>query len=65
MNGSVYVGKSAAVSYGGKALIATPLASFSVPNLSGMVQLAAVWHFNGSYSGKALRDIRAAGTAYV
>ena len=53
VNGAVYIGKSAAVRYDGKALISTPLASFSIPNLSGTVKLTAVWHFNGSYSGTA------------
>ncbi len=65
VNGAVSVGKSAAVNYSGRSQIASPLASFSVPNLSGTVQLSAVWHFNGSYSGVALSDIRASGTAVV
>ena len=65
VNGAVYIGKSAAVCYNGSGQIASPLASFSVPNLSGTVQLSVVWHFNGSYSGVALRDIRASGTVIV
>ncbi len=65
VNGDVYVGKSAAVNYSGRSQITSPLASFSVPNLSGTVQLGAVWHFKGSYSGVALGDIRASGTAVV
>ena len=35
VNGAVSVGKSAAVNYSGRSQIASPLASFSVPNLSG------------------------------
>lgn len=65
VNGAVYHGKSAAVNYSGRSQIASPLASFSIPNLSGTVQLSVVWHFNGSYSGVALGDIRASGTAVV
>ena len=65
VNGAVFIGKSAAVNYSGRSQIASPLASFSVPNLSGTVQLSVVWHFNGSYSGTALSDIRASGTAVV
>ena len=65
VNGAAFIGKSAAVNYSGRSQITSPLASFSVPNLSGTVQLSAVWHFNGSYSGVALSDIRASGTAVV
>ena len=65
VNGAVCHGKSAAVNYSGRSQIASPLASFSIPNLSGTVQLSVVWHFNGSYSGVALGDIRVSGTAVV
>ena len=65
VNGAVYHGKSAAVNYSGRSQIASPLASFSIPNLSDTVQLGVVWHFNGSYSGVTLSDIRASGTAVV
>ena len=65
VHGAVYHGKSVAVNYSGRSQIASPLASFSIPNLSGTVQRSVVWHFNGSYSGVALGDIRASGTAVV
>lgn len=65
VNGSVYVGASAAVSYAGKSQIASPLAGFSIPDVSGSVQLTAVWHFNGTYSGVTLNDIQAAATIVV
>ena len=65
VNGAVYIGRSAAVNYSGRSQITSPLASFSIPNLSGTVQLSTVWHFNGSYSGVALSDIRASGTSVV
>ncbi len=64
-NHQTYVAESAAVNYGGSSQISTLLASFSIPNLSGSVQLSAVWHFNGTYSGVALHDISASGNAYV
>ena len=41
------------------------LASFAIPGLSGAVSLSAVWHFNGSYSGTPIGDIRASGVVNV
>ena len=61
VNGMTYGATSTAISYDGRSMISTPLASFSIPNLSGSVQLSAVWHFNGTYSGVPLNEIRAGG----
>ena len=65
VNGMTYAATSAAISYDGRSMISSPLASFSIPNLSGTVQLSAVWHFNGTYSGVPIGDIRASGFATV
>ena len=65
VNGAVYLANSAAVNYLGSAMGTNFLARFTIPNLSGTVQLSVVWHFRGSYSGVALNEIRAEGTAYV
>ena len=56
---------SAAVNYSGRKEALFPLASFSVPYLSGTVQLRVIWHFNGSYSGVPISEITASGTAFV
>lgn len=64
-NGMVYSATAAAVNYGGGALATNRLASFAIPGASGAVTLSAVWHFNGSYSGVAIGDIRANGIANV
>ena len=56
---------SAPVEYGGSTMIVNRLASFTVPGVSGAVSLSAVWHFNGSYSGVPIGDIRANGIANV
>ena len=63
VNGMVYWGTAASVNYGGTSMVTNRLASFSVPNVSGSLSLSAVWHFNGSYSGVPLGDIRASGMA--
>ena len=65
VNGMTYGATSSAISYDGRSMISTPLASFSFSNLSGSVQLSAVWHFNGTYSGVPIGDIRATGFATV
>lgn len=64
-NGMVYVGTAAAVNYGGSTMVTNRLASFAIPGVSGAVSLSAVWHFNGTYSGVAIGDIRASGVANV
>lgn len=64
-NGMVYTATASPVQYGGKSMVTNRLASFSVPGVSGAVSLSAVWHFNGSYSGVPIGDIRANGIANV
>ena len=65
VNGALYCADSAAINYGGQTQASNLLASFSIPNLSGTVNLSAVWHFRGSYSGVELNDIRVEGTVTV
>ena len=64
-DGVTYAASATPVNYGGSTMVTNVLASFSIPNLSGPVNLSAVWHFNGSYSGVPIGDIRATGTATV
>ena len=65
VNGMLYEANAAAVSYGGKTPVTNRLASFVIPGLSGAVSINAVWHFNGTYSGVSIGDIRASGIANV
>ena len=65
VNGVTYSSTSAAISYDGRSMISTPLASFSIPNQPGFIQMSAVWHFNGTYSGVPIGDIVASGAANV
>ena len=65
VNGVTYSSTSAAISYDGRSMISTPLASFSIPNQPGYLQMSAVWHFNGTYSGVPIGDIVANGAANV
>ena len=65
VNGMTYVSGSPAIEYGGNTMVMNTLASFSIPNLSGPVSLSAVWHFNGTYSGVPIGDVRASGTVVV
>ena len=65
VNGVIHHSASNAVSYNGRAMTNNLLASFSIPNLSGAVNLSAVWHFNGTYSGTQLGNIRAEATITV
>ena len=59
VNGVIHRSASNAVSYNEREMASNLLASFSIPDLSGAVNLSAVWHFNGTYSGTPLTDIRA------
>ena len=61
VNGMVYVSTSPAINYGGNTPVVNRIASFTVPNVSGTMNLSAVWHFNGTYSGVSIGDIRASG----
>ena len=65
VNGAVYLADSSAVRYGGKDQIFSELASTSIPYFSGAVSLVVVCRFNGSYSGVALPELRAAATINV
>ena len=65
VNGVTYSSTSSAISYDGRSMISTPLASFSIPNQPGFLQMTAVWHFNGTYSGMPIGDIVATGAANV
>ena len=61
VGGAVYAASSAAVNYSGKAMTSSPLASFSLPNVSGNVPVTVSWCFNGTYSGVTLTEIQASG----
>ena len=65
VNGMIYSATNNAVNYMGGGMTTTPLATFVIPNVYGTVNLAAVWHFNGSYSGVPIGNVFASGTAYV
>ena len=62
VNGMTYVSGSPAIEYGGSSMVMNTLASFSIPNLNGPASVTAVWHFNGTYSGVPIGDVRAGGT---
>ena len=64
-NGVLYTARGATIDYGGSTMVTNRLASFSIPGVSGAVSLNAVWHFNGSYSGVPISDIRANGVVNV
>ena len=65
VNGMSYASGTPAIEYGGNSPVTNQLASFSIPNLSVPVSITAIWHFNGTYSGVSIGDIRASGTAVV
>ena len=56
VNGAVYT-------TGGR--VTNPLASFSVPNVSGTLQVSVSWRFNGTYNGTPLKTITAQSTISV
>ena len=62
VNGMTYVSSTHAIEYGGNTPTTNTLATFSIPNISGAVNVTAVWHFNGTYSNTPIGDIRASGT---
>ena len=64
-NGMLYTAQGPAINYDGRTMVTNRLASFAIPGVSGAVSLNAVWHFNGSYSGVPISDIRASGVANV
>lgn len=61
LNGESYSADSAGVSYDGKDLTETPMASFTVDAPAPGTPISVVWHYKGTYSGKALDEITAAG----
>ena len=62
VGGSSYSANSAAVQYGGKDLITSPIASFTVDAPPSGTPISVVWNYKGSYSGKPLDQIIASGT---
>ena len=60
--GSSYSANSAAVQYGGEALITSPIASFTVDAPASGSAISVVWNYRGSYSGKPLDQIIASGS---
>ena len=65
VNGITYKETPQPIKYAGNALMTSPLASFSIPNVFSPAEITAVWHFNGTYSGHMVGDIRATGLAAV
>ena len=66
VDGQTYSANSPAISYDGNAQQTTTLYSWIIdaPD-SASVSIRAVWHYRGTYSGKALDDIVASGTATI
>ena len=62
VNGMVYTSSTPAIDYSGNTVTSFTLANFSIPNVSGALNLTAVWHFNGTYSNTPIGDVRASGT---
>ncbi len=62
VGGSSYSANSAAVQYGGKDLITSPIASFTVDAPPSGTPISVVWNYKGSYSGKPLDQIIASGS---
>ena len=58
----VYTSSTPAIDYSGNTVTSFTLANFSIPNVSGALNLTAVWHFNGTYSNTPIGDVRASGT---
>lgn len=65
VNGAVYTAGGRAISFGGSGRVTNPLASFSVPNVSGTLQVSVSWRFNGTYNGTPLKTITAQSTISV
>ena len=62
VDGKTYAADCPGGSYDGEALVETPMASFTVDASASAGPASVVWHYNGTYSGKELNDITAAGT---
>ena len=65
VNGAVYTTGGRAISFGGSGRVTNPLASFSVPNVSGTLQVSVSWRFNGTYNGTPLKYITAQSTISI
>ena len=65
VNGAVYTTGGRAISFGGSGRVTNPLASFSVPNVSGTLQVSVSWRFNGTYNGTPLKTITAQSTISI
>lgn len=65
VNGVSYSASSPDISYDGNDLVYNHMATFHVPANTGSVPIEVVWHYNGSYSGKDLKDIEASGNAWI
>jgi len=65
VNGMMYASTNNAVNYMGGGMTTNTLATFTIPNVYGMVSINAVWHFNGTYGGVPIGSIYASGTASV
>lgn len=61
VDGKTYSANSAEVSYDGKDLKETPMASFTVDAPASGSPVSVTWHYKGTYSGKALDEITASG----
>ena len=65
VNGMIYGASANPISYGGSTPVTNCLATFAIPVTSGAFSMSAVWHYNGTYSGVPIGDIRASGVANV
>lgn len=65
INGQSYYANSPDISYDGDSLKYHEMAGFDVPASSGSTNIEVIWHYNGSYSGKELKDIEASGSAWI
>ena len=62
VDGKTYTADCPGGSYDGETPVETPMASFTVDAPTAAGPASVVWHYNGTYSGKELNDITAAGT---
>ena len=61
VDGKDYAANSVEISYDGKDLTETPMASFTLDAPAAGSPVSVVWHYKGTYSGKALEEITAGG----
>lgn len=65
INGQSYYANSPDISYDGDSLKYHEMAGFDVSASTGSTDIQVIWHYNGSYSGKELKDIEASGSAWI